>query len=142
MSINSIGLLSTLKAKLGWLSQRQKIVAENVANASTPGFKARDLKPIDFSKSGGALGADKAPSIGQVSLVATNHQHIAPQTGAISAPKGEISPDSETTMDGNAVVLEEEMLKMSESRMQFDAAIGFYQKSLDLMRLAAKAPGR
>jgi len=40
------------------------------------------------------------------------------------------------------VVLEEEMIKMSDSRMQYDAAIGFYQKSLNLLRLAARPPGR
>jgi flagellar basal-body rod protein FlgB len=50
--------------------------------------------------------------------------------------------DSETTLDGNSVVLEEEMLKMSDARMSYDAAIGFYQKSLNLLRMAARAPGR
>ncbi len=50
--------------------------------------------------------------------------------------------DSETTLNGNSVVLEEEMMKMSEARMDYDAAIGFYQKSMTLLRMAARAPGR
>ena len=53
----------------------------------------------------------------------------------------ELSPDSETTPDGNSVVVEEQMLKMAESRMAYDAAIGFYQKSLNMLRLAARKPG-
>jgi flagellar basal-body rod protein FlgB len=52
------------------------------------------------------------------------------------------TPDSETTLDGNQVVLEEQMMKMNEARMNYDAAIGFYQKSMNLMRMAARAPGR
>ena len=50
--------------------------------------------------------------------------------------------DSETTLDGNKVELEDEMAKMAESRMEYEAAIGFYQKSLDMLRLAARPPGR
>ena len=50
-------------------------------------------------------------------------------------------PDSETTLDGNSVVVEEQMLKMAESRMAYDAAISLYQKSMQMLRLAAKKPG-
>jgi flagellar basal-body rod protein FlgB len=50
--------------------------------------------------------------------------------------------DSETTIDGNAVVLEDQMAKASETRMQFETAITLYQKGLDLLRMAARAPGR
>jgi flagellar basal-body rod protein FlgB len=59
-----------------------------------------------------------------------------------SAFKAQRKPDSETTLDGNSVVLEEEMIKMSDARMNFDAAVGFYQKSLNLLRMASRAPGR
>ena len=64
-------------------------------------------------------------------------------------PQGQVArfdttaaPDSETTLDGNAVVVEEQMLKMAESRMAYDAAIGFYQKSMQMLRMAARPPGR
>ena len=53
----------------------------------------------------------------------------------------ESTPDSETTLNGNQVVLEEQMVKMSESRSDYDAAIGFYQKSLGLLHLAIRKPG-
>jgi flagellar basal-body rod protein FlgB len=59
--------------------------------------------------------------------------------GGFKTTKADIS---ETTLDGNSVSLEEEMLKMAEARMSYDAAIGFYQKSLNILRLAAKPPGR
>jgi len=33
------------------------------------------------------------------------------------------------------------MMKLTESRMDYDAAVGFYQKSLDMLKLAARRPG-
>lgn len=145
MNIDSIGLFSALKTKMGWLAHRQKLVAENVANASTPGYKPKDLKPMDFAaamrgQGAGGLGAQS------VAMRTTGANHMAlpaqSQVGAQGVGKAVNSPDSEVTMDGNGVVLEEEMLKMAESRMQYEAAIGFYQKSLDMLRMASKAPGR
>jgi flagellar basal-body rod protein FlgB len=44
------------------------------------------------------------------------------------------------TLDGNAVVLEEQMIKVADTRMNYDAALGLYQKGLQLMRLAARRP--
>jgi flagellar basal-body rod protein FlgB len=49
--------------------------------------------------------------------------------------------DSEMTIDKNGVVLEEEMMKLTEARMDYDAAVGFYQKSLDILKLATRKPG-
>ena len=40
------GLLVTLKDRLAWLGSRQTVLARNVANANTPGFKADDLEPF------------------------------------------------------------------------------------------------
>ena len=51
------------------------------------------------------------------------------------------SPDSETTLDGNSVVLEEEMMRMSQARMDYDAAVSFYQQSMAMIQQAAKRPG-
>ena len=70
---------------------------------------------------------------------------MARSTGGIkrtSSHKPVDAPDSDTTLDGNQVVLEEQMLKMNETRMSYDAAISFYQKSMHLLRMAGRAPGR
>ena len=134
MGIADLPLLSQIKGRLGWLDERQRVIAQNVANADTPGYVARDLKqPADF--------AAALRSSGALQMTRTSAMHIAP---AGSAARFEVnrSPDSETTLDGNSIVVEEQMLKMAESRMAYDAAIGFYQKSLNMLRLAARAPGR
>ncbi len=133
-----ISILDALQSRMGYLSGRQKVVAENVANASTPGYKPHDLAAQDF----GALMAGAGGDGGQLGMATTNSMHIQIEGFHPGAAKEITANDSETTMDGNSVVLEEQMLKMSESRQQFEAAVGFYEKSLGLVRLAIKAPGR
>jgi len=137
MDLADIPLFAMIRGKLGYLSERQKVIAENVANANTPGYKPRDLKPFSFQAQ------MQAQASGPSALAVTQPGHMAPPAlaHAATAAKPVVSKDSETTLDGNSVVLEEEMLKMGQARADYDAAIGFYQKSLDLIRLAARAPG-
>jgi flagellar basal-body rod protein FlgB len=137
MNIGDIPLFSMLRSRLGYLSERQKVVAQNVANADTPGYAPRDLTPFSFqAKVQQASGAMVQPS-------QTAAGHMA---GAASRPGGLFKAvketDSETTLDGNSVVLEDQMMKMTQARLEYDAAIGFYQKSLNLLRMAARPPGR
>jgi len=133
VAITDLPLLSQIKGRLNWLDQRQRVIAENVANSDTPGYVARDLsQPADFAA---------ALRGGRVQMTRTSAMHIAP-AGPAARFEVNRSPDSETTLDGNSVVVEEQMLKMAESRMAYDAAIGLYQKSMQMLRLAAKPPGR
>ncbi|WP_269514667.1 flagellar basal body protein [Brevundimonas subvibrioides] len=134
MGVADIPLLGQIKGRLSWLDERQRVVAQNVANADTPGYVAKDLKtPTDFAaalRNGGGL-----------TMSRTNAAHLTSGT-PVARFTSSASPDSETTLDGNSVVVEEQMLKMAESRMAYDAAIGLYQKSMSMLRLAAKVPGR
>jgi len=134
VAITDLPLLSQIKGRLTWLDERQRVIAENVANADTPGYASRDLnQPTDFAaalRGGGAL-----------RMTTTSAMHIAP-AGPTARFEAHKAPDSETTLDGNSVVVEEQMLKMAESRMAYDAAIGLYQKSMQMLRTAARAPGR
>ena len=132
MSVTDLPLLNQIKGRLGWLDDRQRVIAQNVANSDTPGYVARDLKtPTDF--------AEAMRTGGGLRMTTTNARHISPP-GQAARFEATRAPDSETTLDGNSVVVEEQMLKMAESRMAYDAAIGFYQKSMSMIRLAAKKP--
>ncbi len=144
MNSQGITLLDALQSRMRWLSGRQKVVAENVANASTPGYKPKDLQAQDFGALMKGDAAGGAGGAGQLGLMAPQGggQFIQIEGFKPGMARAVTSLDSETTMDGNSVVLEEQMLKMSESRMQFEAAVGFYEKSLNMVRLAVKAPGK
>lgn len=126
-------LLNQIKGRMTWLDERQRVVAQNVANSDTPGYVARDLKaPTDF--------AAALRQSGALQMVRTSAAHIAPANASTARFTSNPTPDSETTLDGNSVVVEEQMLKMAESRMAYDAAITLYTKSMQMIRLAAKKP--
>ncbi|HWW11780.1 MAG TPA: flagellar basal body protein, partial [Brevundimonas sp.] len=59
MGFTDLPLLSQIKGRLSWLDERQRVIAENVANADTPGYVGRDLNaPTDFAaalRNGGGL---------------------------------------------------------------------------------------
>lgn len=140
-----ISVFSLMKARLQMLGERQKVIAENVANVSTPGYVPSDINKDAFAAtlqrmSGQGHGAG---GLGRPAMAATHAGHMAapnaPSAPGISTTK---SPDSETTLDGNAVVVEEQMMKIAETRMDFETMVGLYQKSLGLLRLASRAPGR
>jgi flagellar basal-body rod protein FlgB len=135
MTLDQIPLFAMLKGKLGYLNERQRLISENVANADTPGYAPYDLKP--FKVEAGIPG----PASPGIAGVRTSAAHIAIKTEQKPAWQAQVRPDSEARLDGNQVVLEDQMIKMGEARMSYDAAIGLYQKSLNLLRLAARRPG-
>ena len=125
-----------LRARLDQLSQRQQLIAENIANASTPGYRPRDLDTAGFER----ILASAAGGRG-LTMTRTNSGHMAPGGGP-AAVRTITSDDSETTIDGNAVVLEEQMTRAAETRMAFETGMALYQKGLELVRMAIRAPGR
>lgn len=133
-----IPYFAALKAKLDHLGVRQKLLAENIANATTPGFTPRDAAPANFDE---IVRGARASGGGGVNLVRTQANHLAPRT-APEAWRVDDAPDSETTIDGNQVVLEEQTLKAGQVQIEFDTAIGLYQKGLQILRTASRAPPR
>jgi flagellar basal-body rod protein FlgB len=146
MDTSQIPLFAMLRGRMGYLAERQRVVAENVANADTPGFAPRDLKPFSFEATTPTMRVpDGVAQTAAEGLEMTHANHMGlPQSASSSRSKFKpvTGHDSETRLDGNSVVLEEEMIKMGDARMDYDAAIGFYQKSLSLLRLASRAPGK
>ena len=139
MKSDDVPLLSTLKDRLSYLNQRQKLIAQNVANSDTPGFAPQDLKPFTVSSQTSQAPLQMAP----VGVAMTDPAHIAGMPTAPATPwNPQAAPDSETRVDGNQVVLEEEMMKMNDARMNFDAAIGFYEKSMGMIQTALRTPGK
>lgn len=135
MNIGEIPLFAMLKSRLGHLSERQRLIAQNVANSDTPGYRPQDLKAFSFS----AQMTAAAPG-GADQPARTNKAHLSGTVRRAGPHRSVEGKDSEITLDGNAVSLEEQMLKMGEARMSYDAAIGFYQKSMGLLRMAARSP--
>ncbi len=130
MEFRQIPLIALAKERLGWLGQRQEVLAQNVANADTPGFRARDLKPQRFHELVAA-----APDT--VRMETTRSGHIESQSSGDGPFKvAEQRTVYEIAPDGNAVVLEEQMAKVSETALSYSLANELYRKQLGMFRIA------
>lgn len=127
MPISDIPILSMLRTRMQWHQERQRILAENVANADTPGYRARDLSPPDFAHEVSAV---------SLPLARTEPGHIA--AGGDGEPR--FAEDSHARYEvrprGNAVNHEDEMLKLAGNQMDYDAVASLYTHSLTLIKTA------
>src|SRR5262245_24485898 len=100
------GIFDLLKEKMAYLTQRQGVIADNIANAYTPNFKPRDLVNFDevLKQAGGGSGGMG----GGIQMVATNPMHFGAANGGAGAYKIQVAKDTyETKPNGNAVILEQ-----------------------------------
>ena len=132
MSMTDLPVLQALKGKLRFHETRQKVLAENVANAETPGYRARDIKAPDFFR----MAVEGEGNEG-VSTVLTNPMHIAGPLIDNSAPfRPEKVGGYEVTPDGNAVSLEDQMMKVTGNQMDYQTVTSLYQRSIGLLKTA------
>lgn len=120
-------LFAGLAGRLQFLAARTNVIAENIANADTPGYAARDLKSVDFKRLAHAA-----------ALKTSDPRHISSAGPATSAYTAISSPDGEASLNGNDVSVETQMMKLSETRMDYQLASSVYRKGVELIRLAAR----
>jgi flagellar basal-body rod protein FlgB len=131
MAITDIPILSMLRTRLEWAQARQKVLAENVANADTPRFRPRDLTAPIFPAP-----SDMAPArVASVSLAQTESGHIA---GLGSSGPFHETVDSHYDQGpaGNGVSLEDQMMKVAANQMDYQAVTALYIRSLGLIKTA------
>lgn len=129
MDLPDVPLLAMLRERMNWLHQRQDVLSENVANADTPNYVARDLQPLDFEQ---ALGTTTTGP----SLMTTNVRHISLTPMHMGKFEDHETPDQESSPNGNSVALEAEMVKVSDTQAQFQAAANLYAKAMSMMKEA------
>ena len=134
MNLPDIPLLSMLKTRMAWLNQRQDVLTQNVANADTPGYVAHDLKALDFSKEL-RQSSSLTQSASQMMVTDPRHIAIAPTSGGGGFDNVEVH-DSEANPNGNSISLEQEMIKVSDTQAQFQAATNLYAKAMTMMKTA------
>jgi flagellar basal-body rod protein FlgB len=134
MNLTSVPLLDVLQKRMSWLSARQSVLSQNVANADSPGYSAVDLKPVDFEK---VLQQSTQPAAFQGGLVVTDPHHIAvAPDGTAAGFQTESGGDGDVDQTGNSVSAEEEMMKVADTQAQYQAATDIYAKSISMMRTA------
>jgi len=133
MDLNSITLFSSVKQKMNWLTERQKVLAQNVANADTPGYVPKDLKKISFKAQ-----LDQTTVTGGLHLQTTQPGHMTGVGPGRSQHeiKVEDANFSIQSQNGNAVNIEDELTKMSETQMEYATAINLYRKHVTMLKTA------
>lgn len=128
-------LLSGIATAMRHLSERQRVIAGNIANADTPGFKTRTLAEPDF----GALvgGGSSRTSVARPSVALTDGMAAlgarAPQEGGRVLLDRDVS---ETKPDGNNVTLEDQLLKLGEVQADYATVTSLYRKQMQLLKVA------
>jgi len=131
MDLPDVPLMSMLRTRMSWLHQRQDVLSQNVANADTPGFVARDLKPLDFNDTLRSSIATRGNS-----LTVTDPHHISIHPVGSTKFDDVETRDVESNPNGNSVSLESQMIKVSDTQAQFQAAANIYAKALTMMKTA------
>jgi flagellar basal-body rod protein FlgB len=136
MDLDRIPVIGMLVRRMEFLGARQRVIAQNVANADTPGYQARDLAPESFARHVAAQsGSSAASASAGLAVTATGHLGgtIEPNRGTALQARAD---DFETTPSGNAVVLEEEMARLAETKMDYDTITGIYRKQVSMLKTA------
>src|SRR5262245_35872534 len=127
MPISDLPIFSMLRTKMHWHQERQRILSENVANVDTPKFVPRDLAPVDPTRQQGA----------PLTLARTASRHLAAtDSGGSSRFALDRKMEFDARPSGNAVSLEDEMLKVASNAMDYQAATALYTRGLGLIKSA------
>jgi flagellar basal-body rod protein FlgB len=123
--------LKALTTALNFREMRQELISTNVANANTPGFKA---KKMDFEEAlARALDVD-----GQMQMGVTDERHHNVGNGGFNNLEPEIydDPNGVVSENGNTVDVEAEMAKMAENKLMYDTLVQLINKKMGLMKYA------
>lgn len=113
-SVNLLNLASSLAAHS---AQRHAVIADNIANADTPNFKAKDLQPFSEAFTAAQLQGDADMMIRKFDVMETN-------MGDAYSP------------NGNSVSLEDQMMRSAQTQNDHALALQLYKKSLTMMKTA------
>jgi len=116
-------------------SERQRLIAGNIANADTPGYVARDF---DFAQ---ALREASAGPAASGALNTTRAGHMAGSTGARSEPNLLFASPSQTNLDSNTVDMDRERANFVDNAVKYEATLRFINGNVRTMLDAIKGHG-
>ena len=125
MDQTQIGLFDLAERRLDWADRRQAVLAHNIANANTPGYRPRDLKPFAATLAGtGAIVPARTQPNHLSSVAGDGAQSETAQRPAAHAP------------DGNAVTLDDQLIKVADTETTHALVTTIYKKYLALFGIA------
>lgn len=137
MTTENIALFKALGAKMDYLSQRQRVISQNIANTDTPNYRPQDLKPVDF----GSVLKGVLKDSNAVRLDTTSPSHMPPHNEVSAAKEGKQKKVYEVAPDGNAVIMEEQLINSGKTVMDYSLMTNLYQKNVSLIKIALGRSG-
>lgn len=142
MTIQDIGLFQGLSAKMDYLNQRQGLIAQNIANADTPDYQAKDLVDTDFSSLLGKSASSERTrtSIPDVKVRTTDGQHLGMIGSGNTQFKARAKEGTyEVSPSDNSVIIEEQLVSASENMMDYSLMLNVYKKQVGMLKMAIGA---
>lgn len=143
MELTDLPMFGLVKRRLGWLNQRQEVVAQNIANADTPKYASRDIKAFDFQAELRREKKQSNPNTVPVNMKVTDPKHIAKAVAGANRDF-KVTEDRrpyESAPDGNQVVLEEQMLRMNETQVNHLTMTQLYKKHVGMFKSVLRSSG-
>ncbi|MBR0656392.1 flagellar basal body protein [Plastoroseomonas arctica] len=127
MDPTQTGPIALAERRLHWLDARQRVLAQNMANLDTPGYRPSDLRPFaeTLARTGSGLARTNAAHAGggRASDVRADRQLV------------------ERTPDGNGVSLEDQALKVADTDTAHALALSLHRRFLTMFRTALGRTG-
>jgi flagellar basal-body rod protein FlgB len=123
--------MRAMTAKLMYLDKRQEVLSQNIANADTPGYQSKDLTKVDF----GAV-LKNVSKENTVRLETTNPGHMPGPNALKNAKDLKDKLTYEVAPDKNGVIIEEQMVKASETQMDYQLLSNLISKQSGMYRIA------
>jgi len=133
MDYSTIPLFTIMKSKLDYLSERQAVLAQNVANADTPGYQAKDVAAPDFKAMAQAAGGGAK---GKLPMTITSSRDIQPISAAGASAVEKRHTTDELNPNGNNVVIEEELSKVATNQAEYQKVLNLYAKAISMFKTA------
>lgn len=136
MDLNNLTVFNMAKQNMDYLSLKEKVIAGNIANASTPNYLAKDVTKPSFldnlkeNKPLLELNKTNPKHLGELKSVAKNNQ--IKNMAVVYTPK----PSDALTIDGNGVILEDQMNKASKASSEYKRMITIYNSYKKMLSTA------
>lgn len=135
MDLNNLQVVDLIKKNMRYQTAKERVISENLANSTTPNYLAKDVALPDFKN---ALAAEQTHKL---EMVKTNDKHLTHANAVKKSDDGEFEvytpkPTSPLTIDGNGVIIEDQLNQANKASGEYNRMITIYGKYMDMLKLA------
>ena len=128
MNMEKIAVFRMTTGKMSWLAERQRVLSQNIANSDTPEYRPRDLKKVDFRQ-----------HVRRLDVMRLKQTHVNHVSLGVEEQKFKFESQRdpyETAPGGNAVILEEQMVKVAQTSGDYELMTSLYRKHAAMLKIA------